>query len=104
MTVMPIDAIGAAVATESALRTPVMATAGANPTSSFAQILLSGVDRVNQTMAAADAKVAAFALDDSIPLHQVMFALEEARISFEFMLQVRSRLVEGYQKIMDMQL
>jgi flagellar hook-basal body complex protein FliE len=34
----------------------------------------------------------------------VTFALEQARLSLELMLQVRSRLVEGYQQIMGMQL
>jgi flagellar hook-basal body complex protein FliE len=71
---------------------------------SFAQMLLNGIDTVNQRVAHADAMVRAFAIDDSIPLHQVTFALEEARLSLDMMMQVRARLVEGYQRMMDMQL
>jgi len=101
MSVPPIAAIGAAdplQATQTALPTGPMGGA------SFSQMLLSGIDRVDQKLVHADAMAKAFALDDSIPLHQVTFALEEARLSLELMLQVRSRLVEGYQQIMGMQL
>ena len=71
---------------------------------SFSQMLLGGIDHVNQQLTEADAKVAAFALDDTIPPHQVILAIDEARDALELMLQVRSRLVEGYQEIMRMQL
>jgi flagellar hook-basal body complex protein FliE len=82
------------------------AAAASPPTgaASFSRILLDGIGSVDRKMAAADAQVRAFALDDSIPVHQVTFALEQARLSLELMLQVRSRLVEGYQQIMGMQL
>ena len=71
---------------------------------SFSQVLMNGVESVNRQVVNADAMVRAFALDDSIPVHQVTFALEQARLSLELMMQVRSRLVEGYQRIMEMQL
>ncbi|WP_425999065.1 flagellar hook-basal body complex protein FliE [Caulobacter sp. DWR1-3-2b1] len=71
---------------------------------SFAQMLLGGLDKVNSDVLAADAAAQAFALDDSIPLHQVTFALEQARLSVELMMQVRARLMEGYQELLRMQL
>ncbi len=71
---------------------------------SFAQLMASGVEQVEHRIAAADTLARAFALDDSIPVHQVTFALEQAKMSLELMLQVRTRLVEGYQQIMNMQL
>lgn len=71
---------------------------------SFAQVLMNGVEWVNHRVANADAMVRAFVTDNSIPLHQVTFALEEARLSVELMMQVRSRLVESYQRMMEMQL
>jgi len=48
--------------------------------------------------------VKAFALDDSIPVHQVTFALEEARLAVELAMQVRTRLLESYRELMNMQL
>src|SRR5262245_61357439 len=71
---------------------------------SFAQLLTSGVDGVSAKMIDADKLVRSFILDDSIPVHQVTFALEQARLSLELMLQVRNRLVESYQQLMNMQL
>ncbi|WP_322026140.1 flagellar hook-basal body complex protein FliE [Burkholderia sp. BCC1977] len=70
----------------------------------FADWLSDGVTRVDHAVVAADRAVAGFALDGSTPPHQVMMALEEARMSLQFALQVRARLVEGYQELMRMQL
>lgn len=71
---------------------------------SFEQLLRTGVDAADAKIASADRLVTAFTLDNDIPAHQVMFALEEARLSLEMMIQVRNRLVEGYQQIMNMQI
>ena len=72
--------------------------------SGFQQLVMQGVQHVDDAVRSADAQSAAFAVDDSIPVHQVTLALEQARQSLEMMLQVRSRLVEGYQDTMRMQL
>lgn len=70
---------------------------------SFQQLLRAGVAATDAKIAEADRLVAAFAVDNDIPVHQVTFALEEARLSLEMMIQVRNRLIEGYQQIMNMQ-
>lgn len=72
-------------------------------TGSFTDMLLHGVETTNAKIVEADRMVAAFAVDDSIPVHQVTFALEEARLSLELMIQVRNRLIESYQQMMNMQ-
>jgi len=71
---------------------------------SFSQMLSAGVDHVNATALDADNMVRAFTLDDSIPVHQVTYALSQAQLSLEMMVQMRNRLVEGYQQLMNMQL
>ena len=78
------------------------ATAALQP--SFATILSSGLDSVNAKLAHADDLVRRFALDDNVPVHQVTFALEEARLALELTMQVRQRLVESYRELMNMQL
>lgn len=70
----------------------------------FGDILMEGLRQVDTKVAHADALVQRFAVDDSIPVHQVTMALEEARLSVELAMQVRSRLVEGYRELMNMQL
>jgi len=71
---------------------------------SFSQMLLQGVDAANQKAIDANEAVRAFTLDDSVPVHQVTFALSQAQLSMQLMLQVRNRMVEGYQQLMNMQL
>lgn len=70
---------------------------------SFMQLLQTGFEVTNAKIGEANRMVAAFAVDNDIPAHQVTFALEEARQSLEMMIQVRNRVIEGYQQIMNMQ-
>jgi flagellar hook-basal body complex protein FliE len=83
------------------LAAPAKPVQGASP---FSQLLLDGIDDVSNKMIEADKQVRSFILDDSIPVHQVTIALEQARLSLEFMVEVRGRLVESYQQLMNMQL
>jgi flagellar hook-basal body complex protein FliE len=70
----------------------------------FVQMLSSGLDQVNQKIATADRLASAFAANDSVPLHEVTYALQEARLSLQFMLQARTRLVDAYQQLTNLQL
>lgn len=72
--------------------------------SSFSQMLLQGIDAANQKTIDANQAVRAFTLDDSVPVHQVTYALSQAQLSMQLMIQVRNRMVEGYQQLMNMQL
>jgi len=70
----------------------------------FGDILSAGMKSVETKLNTADDLVRQFALDDNVPVHKVTYALEEARLSVELAMQVRSRLVEGYRDLMNMQL
>lgn len=74
------------------------------PAAGFSDILASGMRHVEGKLATANELVQRFALDDSVPLHQVTYALEEARLSVELAMQVRTRLVESYRELMNMQI
>ena len=80
------------------------AAAASSSPSGFGELLSAGMRSVDAKVAHADEMVQRFALDDSVPLHQVTYALEEARLSVELAMQVRSRLVESYRELMNMQL
>ena len=97
--IAPVGAAGSLVAGQGA---GLVATRPV--TGSFAQMLSDGIQRVDDQLRAADAQVTRFALDDSIPPHEVMFALEQARHGLQLLLQVRAQLVEGLQDIMRIQL
>lgn len=80
-------------------------SAGVRPAQGgFANLILQGLAKVDQKEAAADKLVSAFAVDDTIPVHRVMYALEEADGAVQMMLQVRGKLVDAYQELMRMQL
>lgn len=71
---------------------------------SFSEMLSKGIEATNTKLVEADRLVAQFAVDDSVPLHQVTYALEQARMSFELMIQVRNRALEATQQLMNMQI
>jgi flagellar hook-basal body complex protein FliE len=100
----PVGAVAALAAPTMIEPGASLPQAGQAAGASFSQMLMDGISTANQRVGHADAMVRAFALDDSIPLHQVTFALEQARLSVELMMQVRARLVESYQRVMEMQL
>lgn len=76
----------------------------AAPALSFGDVLARGVESVEHKVSTANELVRSFALDDSVPVHEVTIALEQARLSVEFAMQVRGRVVEAYRDIMNMQL
>lgn len=75
-----------------------------NGPGSFQSVLAAGLESINDKIATANDMVRQFAVDDNVPVHQVTIALEEARLSVELAMQVRTRLLEGYRELMNMQL
>jgi flagellar hook-basal body complex protein FliE len=71
--------------------------------STFASYITEGVEKVNTALVRADAVLSQAAIDGTQPPHQVILAMEEARLTFHLALQVRNRLLEGYQELMRMQ-
>lgn len=100
MSITPVPLVQAAGLAEGAIAAPLPV----RPSTSFADLLLDGADATSARIDHADQMVRQFVLDDSVPVHQVTFALEQARLSLELMIQVRTRLLEGYQQLMNMQL
>lgn len=71
---------------------------------SFADVVADGAHQLQQRIDHADQLVRSYALGEDVPIHQVTIALEEARIAVEFAVQMRTRLIEAYREIMNMQL
>mgnify|MGYP003580200421 CR=1 FL=1 len=80
---------------------PPAAAVSAGP--SFAQIVSEGLQGVNQQLVASQADLQQLALGETRNLHEVMVRLEESRISFQLLMQVRNRVLEAYQDVMRMQ-
>lgn len=84
--------------TQASARSSADATAGVGPW------LAAQFDRVQTDLDHADQQLQALASGEEPPLHQVMLALEDARLSLQLLVQVRTRLLEATQEILRMPL
>ena len=67
--------------------------------------LTSNVARdVNESQVKANDRVAQLAAGKTDNVHQVMLSLGKAELSFNYMLEIRSRLLEAYKEVMRMPL
>ena len=68
----------------------------------FSDWLTNQINHTNDKIEAADHQVQQLALGEADNLHQVMIALSTAKTSFELTVQIRNRLLEGFQQVMRM--
>jgi flagellar hook-basal body complex protein FliE len=80
-----------------------LADPGSGGASPFAQIL-SGVESVNAGLTASSEATRLLANGQMENLHQVMIAGEQARLQFELLLQVRTKVLDAYQELMRLQI
>jgi flagellar hook-basal body complex protein FliE len=71
---------------------------------SFAETLKSSLDDINTQQVNADNLSNSFIKGDDVDVADVMLAGEEAKVSLQYAVQVRNKLVDAYQEIMRMQL
>lgn len=70
----------------------------------FGDLFTQGLSQVNDSLLTSQTDMQRLATGDVQNLHQLMIRLEESRINFQLMLQVRNRLLEAYQDVMKMQI
>jgi flagellar hook-basal body complex protein FliE len=92
----PVSVVGAVVPVEAA---PVRVA----PAAGFGEWFTAELGAVNTSLVQAEQGVQRLAVGEASNLHEVMIHLEEARLSFQLMAQVRNRLLEAYQEVMRMQ-
>ena len=69
----------------------------------FGDVLNQFVSEVNDKQIASGQAVNDLLSGKEIPLHQAMIAMQEAGVAFQLMVEVRNKLLEGYQELMRMQ-
>ena len=79
---------------------PISSGSGAN----FENMLGGFISDVSQKQAAAGSAVSGLLSGQNVSLHQAMISMEEANVSFQMMVEVRNRLLVGYQELMRMQI
>ncbi|CAM4162937.1 flagellar hook-basal body complex protein FliE [Pseudoalteromonas byunsanensis] len=99
---MEITAIEASAdllkANEVAQLTPVQTS------SAFLDVVLSGVGELNTSLVEANSVAERAALGENIPSHEIMIAMEKARLELNMAVQVRNKLLDVYQEITKMQI
>jgi flagellar hook-basal body complex protein FliE len=83
----------------------VVPSAPAGPAAAgFGELFGQGLAQLSATLLTSQVDMQRLATGDAQNLHQVMIRLEESKLSFQLMLQVRNRLLEAYQDVMKMQI
>jgi flagellar hook-basal body complex protein FliE len=103
---MQIDQVLAQIRALSSQTSPRTAPQGsASAPSEFANVLRSSLDQVSQTEQRASELATAFQRGTpGVELSQVMIEMQKANVSFRAVAEVRNRLVNAYQEIMNMQM
>lgn len=79
------------------------ASGGAAGVPGFGDLVTQGLNHVSQQLMVSQTDLQQLSVGNVQNLHQIMIRLEESRLSFQLMMQVRSRLLEAYQDVMKMQ-
>jgi len=74
-----------------------------DPVSDFKKILSRSVEEVNGLLTTADHSAQEM-VAGRMDIHQAMVAIEQANVSFLLLLQVRNKMMEAYQQIMQLQI
>jgi flagellar hook-basal body complex protein FliE len=69
----------------------------------FSNWMNSQLSELNHVALDADKQLQALALGNVENLHHVMIGLEKAKLTFNLAVQIRNKLLEGYQDVMRMQ-
>lgn len=73
------------------------------PQKSFASVLQDSINQVNNQQVNADAMTNAFASGQNVDLSQVMISSQEANITMSTAVQIRNKVIDAYQQMMNMQ-
>ena len=70
---------------------------------SFASLLTDSLAQVNDNLHKSEAILQKMALGESVSAHEVMLTMSKARSDVRMLVEVRNKLLEGYQELMRMQ-
>lgn len=73
---------------------------GATDGPSFGDTLETAIESVDESQKVANEKISAFVAGEEQNLHEVMISMNQAKLQFELMSEVRNKGLEAYQKLM----
>ena len=72
-------------------------------TGEFSELLSDAIGKVDGLQKAAESTMTDFVAGKHDNVHEVVISMNEANLAFQFMTEVRNKLLEGYQELMRMQ-
>lgn len=88
---------------EAGLQTDKTNSVGSTKPTDFGDMFNNAINSVNETQQSSSALATAYQQGDpGVSLTQVMVASQKASVSFQALTQVRNKLVEAYQDVMNM--
>ncbi|MCR4944381.1 MAG: flagellar hook-basal body complex protein FliE [Clostridium sp.] len=75
-----------------------------NGIKSFSETLTKALDEVNDTQIKADEATNAFVSGQDMEISDVMLAAEEGKLTLQFAVQVRNKLVDAYKELSNIQI
>ena len=70
----------------------------------FRNAFTFAIDQVNQAQSDASMQVESFIAGEQENLHEVMIKLNQAKTSFQLMVEVRNKMMDAYQELFRMQI
>lgn len=103
MLIEPITTATGLNGLESVARTGNETPSGTAAGQAFKTLITDGVTQLDTQLQQANQAVDQLALGGNVSVQDVMIAMEKARLSLDFAVQVRNRIVGAYQEFMRMQ-
>lgn len=72
--------------------------------SQFSSMISGAINTVNDNISNAEYATKIYALDGSVPTHELMLHLEKAKFSLQVAVEIRNRMVEAYSELTRMQI
>ena len=69
----------------------------------FRDLLHGAIDDIQKLQSQAEAKVAGVVVGNGTDVHSALIAVEKADLSFQLMMQVRTKIISAYEEISRMQ-
>ena len=79
------------------------AASGSAGGAGFSNFIERAIGEVDSKLQAAEGEKTKVLTGETNNLHQAVIAMQEANVAFSLMVEVRNKLVEGYQELMRMQ-
>jgi flagellar hook-basal body complex protein FliE len=93
----------AALTSVAASQPAASAAAGAAAPAGFGTHVLRELEQLNHGLLQSEQMLARYAAGEPVSLHAAMIHMEETRLAFQTLVQVRNKVLEAYQDVMRMQ-